>query len=291
MKLVMTLLVRDESDIIAANIDFHRAMGVDYFIATDNLSNDDTAAILRQYEREGILHYIHEPTDDYAQHRWVTRMAQMAATRFSADWVINNDADEFWWPERGDLKSTLATMNTAVEAVSATRRNFVPVAMGAGAFFIDAMTICETHSLNALGQPLPEKVCHRAHADIEVAQGNHSAGRGAVSLASIAGEISIMHFPLRSYEQFENKIVKGGAAYARNTYLPEEIGSTWRRLYAIWRSGELRKYYEDSIPSTEALLEGLESGRYYRDERLKRFFDGRRRSGPSQSNDRLQTVS
>lgn len=281
MKLIMTLLVRDEADIIAANIEFHRAMGVDFFIVTDNLSNDDTASILRRYEQMGILHYIHESEDDYSQHRWVTRMARMAATRFGADWVINNDADEFWWPEQGDLKSTLASIDPAADAVSANRQNFIPVAMEPGAFFIDFMTIREARSLNALGRPLPAKVCHRAHADIEVDQGNHSVRRSAKPITSVPGQISILHFPQRTYEQFENKIAKGGAAYARNEKLSENIGATWRHLYNIWRRGELRRYYEQSLPSAAELQQGLETGKFTQDERLKRFFEmqGRRQPG------------
>ena len=38
MRLVMTLLVRDEEDIVRANVDFHLARGVDFVIATDNRS-------------------------------------------------------------------------------------------------------------------------------------------------------------------------------------------------------------------------------------------------------------
>ena len=70
MVLVMTLLVRNEADIISSNIDFHLDQGVDFIIATDNLSVDGTTDILRAYERRGVLHYIHQPDDDYAQHRW-----------------------------------------------------------------------------------------------------------------------------------------------------------------------------------------------------------------------------
>ena len=52
-KLIMTLLVRDEQDIIRENIEFHLSQGVSFFIVTDNLSTDGTAAILKEYEERG----------------------------------------------------------------------------------------------------------------------------------------------------------------------------------------------------------------------------------------------
>ncbi len=56
MKLVMTLLVRDEADIVDAQIAFHLHAGVDFVIATDNRSEDGTTEILERYERAGVLH-------------------------------------------------------------------------------------------------------------------------------------------------------------------------------------------------------------------------------------------
>lgn len=46
-KITMTLLVRNEQDIIAENIWFHHALGVDSFIVMDNLSTDATADIVK----------------------------------------------------------------------------------------------------------------------------------------------------------------------------------------------------------------------------------------------------
>ncbi len=107
MKLVMTLLVRDEQDILRENLDFHLANGVDEIILMDNRSVDGTAEIAREYERAGYLHYMFQPQDDYSQGRWVTQMARRAVDELRADWVINNDADEFWWPHSGSLKDAL----------------------------------------------------------------------------------------------------------------------------------------------------------------------------------------
>ena len=103
MTLVMTLLARDEIDVVDAWLAFHLNAGVDLVIATDNLSQDGTTEVLEEYARSGHVHLIREPGEDLRQDEWVTRMARLAATQYSADWVINSDADEFWWPRGPSL--------------------------------------------------------------------------------------------------------------------------------------------------------------------------------------------
>ncbi len=69
MKLVMTLLARDEADVVDAHLAFHLNAGVDFVVATDNGSEDGTTEILERYERAGHLHLIREPGGRHAPER------------------------------------------------------------------------------------------------------------------------------------------------------------------------------------------------------------------------------
>ena len=88
---------------IEAWLAFHLNAGADFVVATDNRSEDGTTEVLERYAREGHVHLLREPGEDLRQNEWVTRMARLAATDFGADWVINSDADEFWWPRGASL--------------------------------------------------------------------------------------------------------------------------------------------------------------------------------------------
>ena len=81
MKIVMTLMVRDEADIIDTLIKFHLASGVDFIVATDHDSADGTSEILERYAAGGVLHRlaVSSPVKAKRQAEWVTRMARMAS--------------------------------------------------------------------------------------------------------------------------------------------------------------------------------------------------------------------
>ena len=267
MKLVMTLLVRDEQDIVGANIDYHLARGVDFVIATDNRSVDRTAVILEEYRARGKLHYIFEPRDDYNQRAWVTSMARLAFTEYGADWVINNDADEFWWSFDGDLKDVFSRLAPDVNIVEAPRHNFVTVADSDEPFW-RRMVYRDAISVNSRGKPLLPKVAHRGSPTVKVNQGNHSV-ENIGSPRATRDLVEILHFPTRSYDQIENKITKGGAAYERNHELPKSAGSTWRALYEEYgRNGHLRDYFARISYDAARLEEALHSRAVVIDRRL-----------------------
>lgn len=52
---MMTLLVRDEVDIIEQHLLYHAGMDIDGFIVTDNRSVDGTRDILEKYRKNGLI--------------------------------------------------------------------------------------------------------------------------------------------------------------------------------------------------------------------------------------------
>jgi glycosyltransferase involved in cell wall biosynthesis len=274
MKLVMTLLVRDEQDILRENLDFHLAHGVDEIVLMDNRSVDGTAEIAREYERAGYLHYMFQPQDDYSQGRWVTQMARRAIDELRADWVINNDADEFWWPHAGSLKDAFASIGPDPIAATAERTNFV-TRTESGEPFWRRMDVRNVVSVNALGDPLPGKSAHRAARDVVIGQGNHYVFVDDALAPQAAAPVTILHFPVRSRSQFFNKIAKGGAAYARNTELPYHAGLAWRRLYEQYLEGRLDEAYDSALLTEERVAGGLANGDLVRDRRLIDALDAR----------------
>jgi len=97
-KLVMTILVKNESDIIEANIKTHSKLGVDAFVIMDNNSTDGTREILEKLKDDYDLIILDEKSH-YQQKKFMTKLAFIAKEKYKASWVINNDADEFWIPE------------------------------------------------------------------------------------------------------------------------------------------------------------------------------------------------
>lgn len=252
MSLVMTLLVRDEADIVRENIEFHLARGVDHIVATDNDSRDGTTDILQEYAEAGVLTLLQEPSHDYRQSDWVNRMVAIARDEIGAQWVINNDADEFWRPpdrggRPGDLRAVLA--GCTASALRCRRHNMIASAAAIqqrGAVHW-AETLVWRSNLGAslpvpadplrdrIGLPyfyydLPAKLLVRTEGLVAVGNGAHTA-KFLHDARTEDCDITIYHFPLRRVEAFEARIRQIGDALARR---PKPWGNdSWK--YRRWR--------------------------------------------------------
>ncbi len=268
MKLAMTLLVRDEADIVDTQIAFHLRAGVDVVIATDHRSVDGTTEILERYEREGVLHLIRERDEGLRQSEYVTRMARLAATELGADWVIHSDADEFWWPRGRSLKEALAAIPSQYGTVRGVWRSFPP-RPDDGRFFAERMTVrlaaqAPIHDPTSPFRP-NAKIVHRADPAVTVAGGNHDVHSRV--LAPLRGwyPFEVLHFPIRSLEQAERKYVTTFTAWDTR----REPAPFVARAYEEYRAGRLEEYYDALAVDDGTLARGLEDGTLVVDTRLR----------------------
>ena len=220
MKIVMTLLVRDEADILDDHLAFHLNAGVDYVIATDHRSVDATPEILDSYERAGVLRSIREEGEHTRQGAWQTKMARIAATEHRADWVINSDADEFWWPRGSSLKEVLGSVHRRYGVVYGLVRNFVPQRRETG-WFAERMTVrlAASAPINDPATPFRPvvKVAHRGDPTVVVGEGgSHQASGISGAWLRAWHPLEVLHFPLRSLEQCARKYRKTWTGWEEN---------------------------------------------------------------------------
>ncbi|MEZ5830514.1 MAG: glycosyltransferase family 2 protein [Dongiaceae bacterium] len=269
-RIVMTLLCRDEEDIVGYNIAYHLAQGVDFVVATDNASKDRTPLLLERFVRLGKLHLIREPSLTHDQAIWVTRMARMAATRFDADWVINNDADEFWLSRDGTLRAAFETVPPDAHCLSVQRFDVLPP-RDIGPKFFESMIVRRNDGQSVYGSCLLNKVCHRAVLDIHVSDGNHFVTRRGQQLAERPDHaLECLHFPLRSTAQLERKIRQGAEALALNKRVARGIGHHWRKINRDYLAhGRQDEFYMECAPTSERIDAGLASGQLAKDTRIR----------------------
>lgn len=269
----MTLLVRDEADIVRENIEYHLARGVDHIIATDNASSDGTSEILEEFERAGCLSLFREPSNDYLQEEWVNRMIEIVRERYPGAWIINNDADEFWRPpdreggSPGNLKIELA--NAKTPSVICYRHNMITSVENLGrGHWSEALVwrarkpIDWPREVNIREHPLaypyflynlPHKVLVNMKGLIRVQKGSHTASHenGASPAHST---IQIYHYPIRSRIEFEKSVERIADALRRNPPPGNTSAKYIRWGNMLVKHGAIDAVLKDALPTRTQLL-------------------------------------
>jgi hypothetical protein len=280
----MTLKVRDEADIIEANLRYHRAQGVDFFVVADTGSTDGTAEILEHYARAGIVRLERIGRGIHDMKRGGEEEITRIAGEMGADWVIHNDADEFWWPLTGDLKEAIGAIPDQYGLIVAPRTEFVP--RPGNSPFAERLTVREARFLR------PPKSAHRAHARV-VMRGPHPVeiwvDRSGSPYAGLVGKpvlrteaqhleeeqlelliapmfpVRVLHFPFRSFEQYKRRveIALANGQLDRN--------AEGRQVRDAYESGRLEEVYARLTLDDDALARGIDEGWLLRDTDLRDY--------------------
>ena len=266
MKLAMTLLVRDEADIIGEHLTFHLNAGVDLVLVTDHRSVDGTSDVLDAYARDGSVRVFREEGARAHQSVWMTRMARLAATEHGADWVLNSDADEFWWPRGGTLKDVLALVPTRYGIFHAISRYFVPRPDDGRPFAVRMTARLMSHApINDPATPFRPvaKVGHRGAATAVLGPGNHSVVGVPFDWLPGWRPIELLHFPLRSAAQCARKYEKTWLAWDEN------LRGDLARARAFSDDERSESFYQRVVVDDETLERGLADGSLVVDTRLR----------------------
>ena len=271
-KLIMTLLVKNEEDLLEKNLQFHKAMGIDYFIITDNNSTDRTAEIIEKYKQKGwILECIEEKGTNYAQKVWVDRMVWMAKTKYKADWIINADADELWYSSTGSLKTELETTSSNIlgcNVVGMYPDDTRPI-WEWDRIVKPVPSLSEYHlSIYSIFNPQRNKVVHRSNGYIQIAMGNHKVAMFP-RMKETSSTITIYHYTVRGRKEFIDKMVNGGKQLEKNR--KKHVGRHWRYFYGIYKDGKLNEEY-DRVVGTDSYDRLYQEGYIQKDTTIPEFF-------------------
>ena len=269
----MTLKVRDEADIIEYNLRYHRAQGVDLFVVADTGSTDGTVQIIEPYEAAGMVRLERIGRGIHDMKEGGEGEIARIAGEMGADWVIHNDADEFWWPLTGDLKEAITAIPDRYGLVVAPRTEFV--ARPGNGPFAERLTIREARFLR------PPKSAHRAHPRVTM-RGPHPieiwVDRSGSPYAGLVGKpvlrtqaehfeeeelelliaptfpVRVLHFPFRSFEQYKRRveIARANGQLDRN--------AEGRQVRDAYEAGRLEEIYRRLTLDDNAVAGGIDEG-------------------------------
>ena len=200
-------------------------------------------------------------------------MIRLARDKYKADWVINIDADEFWFSEELDLKKSILS-NQGCNLQRCQIRNCIPNEgdLFDNVFFFARRLYPFEESFYGLKNNsiyvTRSKVIVKSSDYVKIALGNHNCEMTDKRLANVSN-ILIFHYPIRNYSQFEKKVIKGWNAVKEH---PDKKRSVhWKSWYEnFYLKGKLKNLYNHFFLSKN--VEKLKDiGIIVNDSRMKNF--------------------
>ncbi len=239
---VMTLIVRNEADIIADHLRHHLDLGADRFVVIDNGSTDGTSDILDDFARAGVVD-VTRIDGDFDQAPWAVDQINDARARFRPDWISALDADEFFVPPQGETLASHLGRLTDLQVIRADRINVFGTVESLSEQDWRQAAIYRSHVEE--GPPirvhLPQKklkypfTCYFAMPKVVFRPQNFQSlvlGAHMVTLDPPAEwqetGLSILHFPIRSRARFIESVDR------RRPRIARDPGNTTSGQYRRW---------------------------------------------------------
>jgi hypothetical protein len=239
---VMIMMVRDEADIIRANLDHHYTLGFRNFVILLNCCHDATPQLVADFQTDrpdAVVCAINDPVEAYYQSDKTQAAVEFARTYFPAirrpiSWCFIADADEFIVVE-GE-----AGVHGLIAAAKSANKDFIcfqlcnatssrdPECRPGTDIYTHFDVVCGSHG------DINPKHAFRLDLNVRVRMGNHAVFYEGVGMdrGLVGNEFGgrMIHLPYRSAAQLQSKILNGGSAYAA-TDLEETLGRHWREMY------------------------------------------------------------
>jgi len=271
IKLSMVMIVKNEEDIIEENIRFHAKMGVDNFVIMDNNSDDLTLEIIKNLAKEFEITIIEEK-GIYAQSKWMTKLAKIAKKKYNPDWIINNDADEFWVAKGKNLKEVLNFKGSVLQVPRNNMILYEGLNNWKNSIYRVAnqiLSLEDYENLNIILGKIGRKTIINPHGYIKTNSGNHSAEHIAFWKKMHFDKIKIYHYPIRSYSQFEKNV----ANRAKLLKLNAKMGPHYKKWAKLYEEGKLIKEWEKLVLNQEKIKCLLDINVLKKDTTMKDLFE------------------
>lgn len=257
-KLAMVILVKNEIDVIELNVRFHAQMGVSHFIIMDNGSTDGTLERIKKLQKDFNICLIENPTGVYQQSKWMTELAKRARKEFDITHLIPNDADEFWVPKcykslpdqiiKYSGVQTLHRFNRVLTSEQA--ENHLP--FWKTDYYVESpilyskeiQKVKDNISLQLV--KISPKVVVKPKGLIKIKGGNHRGSHWHFWTRRRNADITVHHFPIRSYAQFLGNIEN------RDKLLDKpkvKMAPHYRRWVRQLREGSLQQEFQRMTPA------------------------------------------